>query len=372
MKICYTNFHQGDGGGHTTYVIGLVRSLAKRHTIWVVAPETSRLYQEAGAIPGVKRLALQFSTKLSAMWRDVRVLRGLLRSQSFDIVHVNGSIDHRYVMLASLAGGAWRPRIIFTKHNDLPAGTLGNTIRAKLATDRVICVSGSTRDQLESTAYQQCGLRVIRNGVDTEHYAPWSKEAARKARDTWLPSDLSADAILIGSNAGVSPHKGWLDMVEAVAGLSSERRNRIYIMLAGQPFNQQDIANIAALNMTDRVIHAGLLTDVRPFIATLDIGFVLSYRVETISFACREMMSMGKPVIVTDTGGLAENITNDVDGWVVPARTPAAVSSVLNGLLDSPSALAQASLAARTKSMAEFGMEAFIQSTEQVYKEFLN
>ena len=27
MKILYTNFHQGDGGGHTTYGLGLARIL---------------------------------------------------------------------------------------------------------------------------------------------------------------------------------------------------------------------------------------------------------------------------------------------------------------------------------------------------------
>lgn len=371
MKICYTNFHQGDGGGHTTYVISLARTLAARHTIWVVAPETSRLYKEAGAIPGVQRLGLSFSTKPMMMLRGVRTLRRLLRQESFDIVHANGSVDHRYLMLATLGAGRWRPRIVFTKHNDLPSRTFGNLIRARLATDRVICVSASTRDQLQGSPYQSCGLQVIRNGVDTEHYAPWSDDETREARSKWI-SPLPADAVLIGSNAGVSPHKGWLDMVKAVASLPPERRDRIHILLAGQPFSDQDVVDIAAQGMTERVIHAGLLSDVRPLIAALDIGFVLSHRVETISFACREMMAMGKPVIVTDTGGLTENITATKDGWVVPVRSPAAISEVLNSIFDAPATLGHASRCAREKSVAEFGMSKFAQATEQLYREVLS
>lgn len=372
MKICYTNFHQGDGGGHTTYVISLVRTLAHRHDICVIAPETSRLYQEAGTIPGVRRVGLAFSPKPLAMLRGVRALRSLIRQESFDIIHVNGSVDHRYVMLATLAAGNWRPRIVFTKHNDLPAHTFGNMIRARLATDRVICVSASTRDQLQGSSYEGRGLQVIRNGVDTEHYAPWGDEETTQARNKWFSSPPPRDAILIGSNAGVAPHKGWLDMVKAVASLPPERRDRIHILLAGQPFSKQDIADIAAQGMTDRVIHAGLLSDVRPLVAAFDIGFVLSYRVETISFACREMMSMGKPVIVTDTGGLTENITAHQDGWIVPVRNPSAIAEALNDIMSTPSTLTRAAHAARAKSVAEFGLSKFAQSTEQLYRETLS
>jgi hypothetical protein len=39
----------------------------------------------------------------------------------------------------------------------------------------------------------------------------------------------------------------------------------------------------------------GLLADVRLAIAACDAGFVLSYAVETILIACRDMMAVGKP-----------------------------------------------------------------------------
>ena len=90
--------------------------------------------------------------------------------------------------------------------------------------------------------------------------------------------------------------------------------------------------------MQDRVIFVGLLDDVRPFLAALDLGFVLSSRVETISFACREMMAMGLPVVVTDVAGLPENVEDGVDGWIVPACAPAAVSEVLREALREPGA----------------------------------
>jgi glycosyltransferase involved in cell wall biosynthesis len=371
MKILYTNFHRDDGGGHTTYILSLARGLSGRHEISVAAPASSRLYREAARIPGVRVHALQFSSKLPGIVREAALLRGLLRRECYDIVHANGAADHRCAMLAAIGLGRRRPRIVYTKHNDFPAGSLGNTLRARLATDRTICVSEDTRDKLSRTAYRRSGLRVVRNGVDTAYYAPWSDEAAAQARARWLPADAPADALVVGSNAGTAPHKGWADMARAVAGLPEAVRRRVYVLLAGMPFDAAQQAEVEALGLAGRLIHAGLLQDVRPLIAALDVGFVLSWRVETISFACREMMSMGKPVIVSDKGGLVENVTPGVDGWIVPQRSPGAVAQVLADIIAAPDCLARMGQAARDKSIAEFGLEKFVRSTEQIYQELL-
>ena len=42
MKILYTNFHAGDGGGHTTYLASLARALSPRHQVFMAAPAGSR------------------------------------------------------------------------------------------------------------------------------------------------------------------------------------------------------------------------------------------------------------------------------------------------------------------------------------------
>ena len=52
LKLLYTNFHAGSGGGHTTYVRELARMLGSRHEIHVAAPAGSRLLAEAAKLPG--------------------------------------------------------------------------------------------------------------------------------------------------------------------------------------------------------------------------------------------------------------------------------------------------------------------------------
>ncbi|MBL8264043.1 MAG: glycosyltransferase family 4 protein [Xanthomonadaceae bacterium] len=364
MKVLLTNFHEGDGGGHTTYLMALARGLGARHEIHVAAPPTSRLHREASSLDGVRALAQPFPngvSKLVASLRARRQLRDYLRRHAFDIVHVNGSADHRLV-LSAIRGLPRPPKIVFTKHNSKPATGFTHRLRAK-RTDLAIAVSDATLRELQATPYAACAPRTIRNGVDIAHYAPWPATDALAERDRWC----GRDALLLGSNAGTAAHKGWMDLVEAIATLPVERRARVHVLLCGKPPTAEQVARIEALGLSAQVHFAGLLSDVRPMIAAIDAGFVLSHAVETISFACREMMAMGKPVLVSDYAGLPENIEAGVDGWIVPVRDRAAIARAVEGLLDDRDHLPAMGVAARRKAEREFGLGGFVDATEAAY-----
>lgn len=93
MKILYTNFHAGNGGGHVTYIINLCRALAAEHQITVAAPASSRLYRYAKAIPGVTVADMRYTTRPSSWFKDRARLRRLIKDGGFDIIHANGSAD---------------------------------------------------------------------------------------------------------------------------------------------------------------------------------------------------------------------------------------------------------------------------------------
>ena len=364
MKVLLTNFHEGDGGGHTTYLMALARGLGARHEIHVAAPPGSRLHREASSLDGVRALAQPFPngvSKLVASLRARRQLRDYLHRHAFDIVHVNGSADHRLV-LSACRGLSRRPKIVFTKHNSKPATGFTHRLRAK-RTDLAIAVSDATLRELQATPYATCAPRTIRNGVDIAHYAPWVSADTRDERDRWC----GRDDLLLGSNAGTAAHKGWMDLVEAVATLPADRRVRVHVLLCGKPPTTEQTARIEALGLTAQVHFAGLLSDVRPVVAAIDAGFVLSYAVETISFACREMMAMGKPVLVSDYAGLPENIEDGIDGWIVPVRDRTAIAHAVDDLLDGRDRLPAMGAAARRKAEREFGLGGFVDATEAAY-----
>jgi glycosyltransferase involved in cell wall biosynthesis len=370
LKLLFTNFHDGDGGGHATYVLALAGALAARHRVHVAAPPGSRLHREASLLPGVHALAQPFPNglnRLRARRHARRQLSARLREHDFDLVHVNGSADHRLVM-AAMRALPRRPRIVLTKHNSKPMTGIGHWWRARRGTDLVIAVCDYTHRALATSPYRRCRLATVHNGVDIAHFAPWPAAQAQAQRQRWV---ADPHALLLGSNAGTADYKGWMDLVEALALLPPAPRRRVHLLIAGRPPEMRRLQRIAELGLADQVHLPGLLADVRPAMAAIDAGFVLSWDVETISFACREMMAMGKPVLVSDYAGLPENIRPQVDGWCVPPRDPAAMARLLQQLLQQRDALPAMGAAARRHAEEAFGLSRFVDSTEAAYAALL-
>jgi len=372
MKLLFTNFHAGDGGGHTTYLIALARGLCGRHEVHVAAPPGSRLNREARRLPGVHVLDQPFPNglgKLPARRRARHQLAAYLADHRFELVHVNGSADHRLVMAAA-RGLPRRPPIVLTKHNSKPMTGIGHAWRARAGTDGVIAVCDYVLRQVMASPYARCRVATVFNGVDIDRFAPRPADPA--LRQAWLAPDGAPGApvpLLIGSNAGTSRYKGWMDLIEALGSLAPDWRDRLRVVLAGALPDEADRARIQALGLASHVHFAGLLDDVRPLVAALDAGFVLSWDVETISFACREMMAMEKPVLVSDYAGLPENVDEGRDGWVVPARDRQAIAAALRRLVEQRDSLPAMGFAARAHAEAAFGLDRFIDGTEAFYRE---
>ncbi|WP_232338120.1 glycosyltransferase family 4 protein [Bordetella flabilis] len=371
MKILYTNFHCASGvGGHTAYVARLASALAQRHSVSIAAPSGSALQRIGRGLPGVQTYTQEFPSRLYRLPAAVRQLNGLLRAQRYDIVHVNGSSDHRLVLLASLTLRK-RPKIVLTKHNDHRISGPSAWVRILAGTDHVIAVCDHVKRKLARSPYARRGVTRVFNGIDTRGFTP-AAEATRPAlRVKYFQSEMPG-RIVLGSNAGTSDYKGWMYMVRAVAGLPPAERDRFHVAVAGGRLCAADLDEVRALNMQEHFTYVGDLDDVRPFLAAIDVGFVLSHRIETISFACREMMACGKPVVVTSQSGLPENITAGIDGWVVPPRSVGEITEVLKSLLSGAKDTTRMGAAARSKAVREFGIEPFIAGTEHVYLGLMN
>ncbi|WP_454668525.1 glycosyltransferase [Achromobacter kerstersii] len=369
MKILYTNFHANNGGGHVTYIINLAKALARSHEITVAAPPTSRLYRYARAIPGVTVVDMLYTTRPSSWFKDRAKLRRLIKTGRFDIIHANGSADHKQVMLATL-GMALRPRIVFTKHNDHPLTSFGHKLRVALATDHSIAVSDYVQGLMQQSPYRKRPITTIRHGIDTNFFAPPPPESLDKLRALIFGPDWQGK-LLLGSAGGTDYDKGWLDLVAAVAALPPADKARVLLMVAGDPPSEAKLARVRELGMIDQVRFPGLLDDVRAALASCHAGFVLSYR-EALSFACREIMALGLPALVSNAGGLPENVTDGVDGWIVPVRDVAAMTDKLRFMLDHPDTVRAMGAKARETALRDFNLDRFASATVEVYQRTLD
>jgi len=364
MRVLFTNFHRGNGGGHDTYVTSLVAGLSPSHEVTVAAPRSSRLFRLASTRLGVQVKAVDFSPRGLAWLRELCTLWRLVSLGKFDIVHVNGSADHKLVMLVRLVA-LRRPSIIYTKHNDHRNRSFGNWLRARLGTDHVIAVSDYVARKLRESPYSRVPLTMVSHGIDTARFSPPAPAETDSMRAHYFGPDAHEAAVFV-STAGTHYEKGWTDLLEAVAQLPAHLRSRARVILVGETPLPCMISRVESLGLAGQVLFTGLLDDVRSALAAAHAAFVLSRR-ETLSFACREAMAMGLPVLVSDAGGLPENIIDGTDGWVVPRADVAALKVTLEEILSAPHTLADMGRAALAKSRARFGLEAFVASTLAVY-----
>ncbi|RMG70685.1 MAG: glycosyltransferase family 1 protein [Chloroflexi bacterium] len=108
------------------------------------------------------------------------------------------------------------------------------------------------------------------------------------------------------------------------------------LLIAGKPETQSDLQLIySAKNQPGVIVREGFIpADILwQYFAAADIS-VFPYRYVTQSAALIQAMEFGKPVIVTDVGGLAEVIDNN--GWIVPSITVENLTQTMIDALNTP------------------------------------
>ncbi|WP_051323446.1 glycosyltransferase family 4 protein [Budvicia aquatica] len=360
MNILYTNFHVAGGGGHDVYIRTLLKQ--STHRTYVACPKSSYLYRSLTRDNVANVLALDFPGRLSQSVHLVTQLRRLLTiiaEHQIDIIHTNGSADNRLVSYARLLSRR-HFKHVFTKHNGFPVRGPISQWRFLKANHAIIFVSQSIYQSI-GFSVQSDKIVVIRNGVDTDYWRP---------PVTVIPSAQ----IRLVSIAGTSGYKGWHYLINALKLLPESVRHRFTVTIVGTlPDIATRLERCRGDWLPEQVTFTGFMSEPYRTLLNADIGFVLSDAVETISFACREMMSAGLPVIVSDFGGLPENITPGMDGWVTPVGDETALAALLLEMSAlSPTQLTQMKQQARCKAEREFGIESMIAQTHQVYTQIMS
>lgn len=79
----------------------------------------------------------------------------------------------------------------------------------------------------------------------------------------------------------------------------------------------------------------GTKSDVYPFIRDSDVFVLPSWR-EGTSRSMLEALATGRPIIATDVPGCKEPVINDVNGYLIPVRSPSALAEAMIRLIEQP------------------------------------
>jgi glycosyltransferase involved in cell wall biosynthesis len=344
-------------------------SLTNEYQFGVASPLESGALKAAQKL-GVPAYPSDFPGSLReipATLKAIKAFEKVRRDFQPDLVHSNGGRDQALVIYSR----CWNKgnfSVLRTHHaiRSLPRTPYHEWFfNRATALNTFVCHSAFNM-ATAGRALKLTNYAVVENGVDLARFTPRSTDP--KLREQL---GLKPDERVFGSCAGLGGYKRVDLILEAAAQLKHRFSFKI-IVLGNLQSARNYVAKVKTLNLEDRIIFAGHHEDVRPWCSLFDVGFVLSDAIETISFAAREMLAMGIPLISSTYAGLLENVEDGYNGLRV---RPGNLSDVRNAMLKilemDGSHLQAMGRNARAKAERSFGIELQMASMREAYNTVL-
>lgn len=342
-------------GGSERQLLMLARGLTLRgHTVDVLnlagATSLEAEFQSSG-VP-VTRVARE--NKFDA--RPILQLAQHIRASRPDVVHSFHWLANLYATLAlQMVPAHVRPPLVVSVRSHYYLGPKG-ALRAAL--DRVCAphasvVVANCQALLQHAAAHRLRYRraaVVYNGV---HVPP----------RTHPRSDAEVRFVAVGRLTAVKRQR---DILMAARAIVQNHANARFWFVGDGP-DRAALEHVAArLGLRETVCFAGEVARVAPLLEQSD-ALVLASEHEGMPNAILEGMAAGLPVVATCVGGVAEAVTQDETGLLVPPREPGALADALANLMRDAELRARMGYHAYQTAAERFSEEAMLAAYQRLY-----
>jgi glycosyltransferase involved in cell wall biosynthesis len=298
---------------------------------------------------------------LSILCAARRVARHL-RHVSADVVHCHLPIAG---VVGRLAGRLAGVPVVYTEHNLQQRYNLV-TRRLNLFTwmlqERVVAVSSDVARSITEHAGSHVPVDVVLNGVDVDRFDRRRVDAATVRRELGIP----LNAPVVGTVAVFRVQKRLDDWLTAARLLVKQHPATHFIVVGDGPRREELHAQASVFGL-DGVVHwPGLQSDVRPYMAAMDI-YMMSSMFEGLPVALLEAMALECGVIATAVGGIPEVIRNGHNGILVEPGHPDRLADAASELLATPQAVKEYGIAARRTVEDQFSVRRMVRELETTY-----
>lgn len=355
----------GPGGAETVFlntVNGLDRRVFESVVILTGGGWLHDRLKAAGMAPVIAKTCGAFD------WRFLREIITCVRSRKVDLIHSHLPDVSSY---ACLAGLLTRTPVVVTFHGmvgEWKTRSAKNQIKMALIkrlADHVVTVSDHLGMELvRDWSFMPGQITRIYNGVDFESFDRSVTSDALRAE-----FGIPASATLIASVGNIREAKGYDYLLNAARRVIDAAANT-YFLIAGQGKGEL-LGKLEALRerlgLQKNVILAGFRGDVPQFLRQCDL-FVLSSTTEGLSIATIEAMGLGKPVVVTDSGGPAEIVCDGKTGLLVPSQDAGALADGILRFIRDRELADELGSAARSAVRDKFDLEHSVRRYAELYR----
>jgi glycosyltransferase involved in cell wall biosynthesis len=278
-----------------------------------------------------------------------------------EVIHTHDSLSFWLAGLAARAGRLKVP-IIAHKRTDHPPGRLAR-LRYRHLADCVIAISRGAEKALLEAGVPAERIRLIHSSVDCERFAADSGALAAEFR---AQAGIPSKSPLVGTIGSLVERKGQRTLLRAAKKILQVVPETHFIICGGGPLEDSLREQAIGLAIADKVILTGEREDVRPLLAGLDV-FVLPSLAEGLGVSALEAMAMGKPVVASRVGGLAEVVEEGSTGLLVEPGDAEELAGALIRLLRDDDLRAAMGRSARLRAETVFSRQVMIDRTEELY-----
>jgi glycosyltransferase involved in cell wall biosynthesis len=313
--------------------------------------EWVRRLQEAG-VPAfwvaVFRLLMRPVDYVWILYGTAR-LACLFRAERPDLVHVNnggypGAQGCRAAVLAARLAGA--RAVVLTVNNiavrrRLPQDVLEYALDPLIerAADAMVTASRAAQEALRLNRFRRRPVLQIPNGVARPELRRPPEELRREI-------GAAQDEYLVAMVAFFEPRKGHHVLVDAVRSM----RPAVRVVLAGDgPIRREVERRVRQEGVAERFAFLGYRDDAADWLNLCDVLVLPSTGSEDMPLVVLDAMALGKPVVASRFGGIAEEVVDGSTGLLVPPGDAGALAAALDELRD----------AARRRRLGEAGRRRF-------------
>jgi glycosyltransferase involved in cell wall biosynthesis len=233
-------------------------------------------------------------------------------------------------------------------------------------TNKIICCSDAVRDfAVQVEKIKEDRLVTIYNGIDlAEVDASGDIDGLRRFMS------IHAGTRVIITVASLTEKKGHCYLLEAINLMMKQHENVTSLIVGDGPLRAELEKRARELHIESSVNFCGIRNDIPDLLRMADV-FVLPSLKEGLPLCVLEAMACALPVVATDVGGTHEALQNGINGLLVPARNPKALSEAIISLFDNPERLREMGERGYAIYCERFKADVMISLTEALYDDLI-